>query len=68
MAGKLAIGMAMGMYYYERRLDIEKRVTQAPNILDPEDVYQVWLLYHNPTLQALGPNDFPADECSRAKE
>jgi len=50
-----------GMYYYERHLHTEKRVTQEPFTLDPDDVQQVWLLYQNPTCQVFGPNDFFAN-------
>jgi hypothetical protein len=44
-----------GLYCYERNQDLERKVLEAANELDPEDVNNVWLLYRNPTCKVTGP-------------
>jgi len=47
-----------GLYYYERIPDLEAQIFGAANELDSEDVELAWLLYNNPDLNVLGPNNY----------
>ena len=50
------IHLGTGLYYYEERPEVAKRIIAEAPELDLMDVGAAWLLYQNDTIQAFGPN------------
>ena len=45
-----------GIYYYSHNPGVEARIIGEATELDEADVQAAWMLYHNPDVQAFGPN------------
>lgn len=45
-----------GLFYYERRRDLEQWLKSQENPLDDEDFHALRLIFRNPEMQVLGPN------------
>lgn len=46
-----------GMYYYERVAELERTIIETAPELDQDDLDTAWILYKNPEIKVLGPND-----------
>lgn len=59
---RCVVQLSAGLYYYREKPELAETVIAAASQPDPDDVELAWLLYQNPEMIVVGPNNMQKEE------